>query len=130
MGSEASKTTLETGKATVETVVYLDMSRYSAISRSLELGHRMGARATQVLNRQIVDLVRQATVDATVDFARAFLKGTGDGAILASRLSCNAATVALPTAVRPRTCAPSSIHSKCSFQICRRGLNSFELYVF
>ncbi len=73
----------ERAPASIATVVYLDLSRYSAISRSLEVGHQLGAQATRVLNDQILALVRQAAADATVDFDRAFVKGTGDGAILA-----------------------------------------------
>ncbi len=66
-----------------ETVVCLDLSRYSATSRSLEVGHQLGAQALIILNNQILALVRQAAADARVDFERTFIKGTGDGAILA-----------------------------------------------
>ncbi len=65
-----------------KTVVYLDMARYSAISRSLEKLHGLGAGATAKLNAQVHGFVRQAVADVGVVLDEVFVKDTGDGAIL------------------------------------------------
>ena len=67
----------------IKTVVYLDMARYSAISRSLEELHGLGVDVTEKLNAQIQGFVRQATADSDAHLSEVFVKSTGDGAILA-----------------------------------------------
>lgn len=63
-------------------MVYLDLARYSEISRSLQIGHKLGAQATQILNNQIQSLVKCAVEETGSNFSEVFVKGTGDGAIL------------------------------------------------
>jgi tetratricopeptide (TPR) repeat protein/class 3 adenylate cyclase len=64
------------------TVVVVDLSQYSAIMKSLEIGHKMGANATKFLDEQIRQLVCRAVEQVHADCKEHYVKGTGDGAIL------------------------------------------------
>ncbi|MBI1785763.1 tetratricopeptide repeat protein [Candidatus Sumerlaeota bacterium] len=63
-------------------IVVVDLSRYTEIVHSIEVGQKMGPQATRFLQGQIQELIRRAVEIIGIDFRRCFIKGTGDGAIL------------------------------------------------
>jgi len=63
------------------TIVVVDLVRYSDIVKSLQMGQKLGANATLLINNQIQTLIRQA-LDACGATPECFVKSTGDGAIL------------------------------------------------
>ncbi|MGC9970888.1 MAG: hypothetical protein ABSE56_09880 [Bryobacteraceae bacterium] len=73
-------------------VVVVDLSRYSDIARDLE--QQLGTSAVVSLNGQIHEMIAAAVDAAHVNEKKAFIKPTGDGAILVLRSPADASRLA------------------------------------